>query len=214
MRNYSGRAALIGLMLAYGRGVVRAQPRESEQVQRTGSGSFALARYTTSGSASLYTAVRVGPTLALGGVVANTRTNSYTTLLGVGARARFAHSVSARVFIAGARTPADFQARLYVLPRATAGRVTMSAIGMFAQPLRSDGAHQISANPLSLGLRITPGLHVGSSLVLDQVQHRPLRSAAGPGVQLRFRGVALSVDALRWRRAGGDELRATVTAAR
>ena len=214
MRIDTKRAVLTVLMLAYGRGVARAQPREGEQAQRTGSGSFALARYTTSGSASLYTAVRVGPALALGGVVANTRTNSYTTLLGVGARARFARNISARVFIAGARTPADFQARLYVLPRATTGRVTMSAIGMFAQPLRSDGAHQISANPLSLGLRVTPAVHVGGSVVFDQVQHRPLRLAAGPGVQLRLRGVAFSVDALRWRRGGGGELRATVTAAR
>jgi hypothetical protein len=212
MRIHAGGAALIGLMLAHG--VARAQPREGEQGQRAGSGSFALARYTTSGAASLYTAIRVGHALALGGLVANTRTNSYTTLLGVGARARFTRNASARVFVAGAHTPTDVQARVYVLPKASAGPLTMSAIGMFAQPFRSDGAHQISANPLSLGLRVSPALHVGASLVADQVQHRPLRSAAGPSAQVRLPHLTLSVDALRWRRAGGDELRVTLTATR
>jgi hypothetical protein len=214
MRIDVGRAALFGLTFAVGSGVARAQTREGEQAPRPSSGSFVLARYTSAGSASMYTAVRVGPGLALGGVVANTRTNTYTTLLGVGARTRFTRNLSARVFVAGAHTPTDVQARLYVLPRATAGRVTMSAIGMFAQAFRRDGAHQISANPLSLGLRVAPSLHVGASLVADQVQHRRLRSGAGPSVQVRLPYVALSVDALRWRRGGGDELRATLTASR
>src|SRR5262245_43555763 len=128
MRIDAGTAARIGLMLAFGRGVAHAQMREGERAQRPSSGSFALARYTTAGSASLEAAIRVGPGLALGGVVANTRTNSYTTLLGAGARARFTRSVSARVFVAAAHTPTDYQARLYVLPRATVGRATLSAI--------------------------------------------------------------------------------------
>jgi hypothetical protein len=214
MRIDVGRAAIIGLMFAFSGDVAHAQGREGEQAPRPSSGSFALARYTTAGAASMYMAIRVGPGLALGGVVANTRTNSYTTLLGAGARTRFTRNVSARVFVAAAHTATDFQARLYVLPRVVAGRATMSAIGMFAQPFRSDGAHQISANPLSLGVRVTPSLHVGASFVADQVQHRALRSGAGPSVQVRLPFVALSVDALRWRRGGGDELRATLTASR
>ena len=214
MRIDVGRAAIIGLTVAFSGDVARAQGCEGEQAPRSSSGSFALARYTTAGAASMYMAIRVGPALALGGVVANTRTNSYTTLLGAGARRRFTRNISTRIFVAAAHTPTDFQARLYVLPRVAAGRVTMSAIGMFAQPFRSDGAHQISANPLSLGVRVIPSLHVGTSFVADQVQHRALRSAAGPSVQVRLPYVALSVDALRWRRGGGDELRATLTASR
>src|SRR5678816_2486189 len=161
------RAAAAGVVLMSVSTAVPAQSRESVQVPRVRGESFVYAGHSTTGVTSLYGAARMGSGLVLVGMVVNRETNSYTAIAGAGTRVRFGVHASTGLIAAGARTRDDFQARLYVMPRASAGVFRLNALGLVSQPLGSSASRKVSLNPLTLAVRVTPKFQLGASASLE-----------------------------------------------
>lgn len=208
------RATTAGVVLMSVSTVVPAQSRESVQVPRVRGESFVYAGHSTTGVTSLYGAARLGSGLVLAGLVVNRETNSYTAVVGAGTRVSLGGHAAARLIAAGARTREDVQARLYVMPRASVGAFRMNALGLLSQPVGSHASRKVSLNPLTLAVRVSPAFQVGASAILEQVEGRPLKSAAGPSVQIRLPRGVLSIEAYPWHHSMRPELHASVMAAR
>ena len=206
--------SIAGVVLMGMSTVVQAQSREPRQAPRVRGESFVYAGYSTTGATSLYGAARVGGGLVLAGMVVNRETNSYTAVVGAGARVSLGAHTSARVIAAGARTREDTQARLYVMPTASVGAFRMSALGLLSQRLGSRASRKVSLNPLTLAVRVSPAFQIGASAILDQVEGRPLDAAAGPSVQIRLPRGALSIEAFTWHQSMRPEFHVSLTASR
>src|SRR5688572_33302824 len=101
---------------------------------------FIFARYVEDGTRSIYCAQRLGRVIVLGGLLRNTRTDITTAVLGVGAIARSRGSVRLSTYVAGAGSSEGASLRMYVLPSATLGVLTVNAIVSVYQPLGSSEA--------------------------------------------------------------------------
>ena len=202
--------ALIGAVIVCWSRSGTAQANESVRVQRFRGESFVLARYGTGGVASLYVATRVDRSSMLAGASKARQAHGVTSIIGVGTRLRLAPSVSTGMFIALARTPDDYQARLYVLPKVVAGRAALSAIGLLARP--ADAGRQFSVNPVTAAVRITSWLHAGGAVVAEHIGQKTARTTAGPAAHLRIRSAVMSVEALGASTRAQPDLRLSITA--
>jgi hypothetical protein len=170
------------------------------------SSGFVVARYVESGTRSIYSAQRVGPVMALGGVLHNTRARTTTTLLGIG-MARSSSSARLSGFVAAARSSGDLSLRMYMLPAATLGIFSTSAIVTLYQPLGDRGVTQAAISPLILSLRVTGRVKVGAAAAVDAAEGRVARVAAGPYVQVRIPGGIASVEWMQWQRHTAPSVR-------
>jgi hypothetical protein len=155
---------------------------------------FVVARYAASGSVSRYAARRVGPGMIMGGVVANPRTLPATAVVGVGTDWRPWRRADVVAIVAGADAGDGASARLYLLPRFSIGRVGVSATATAYHPIGGAGPRQAAVNPLTVAVRVAPGLHAGLVATLETREGRFPVAGLGPGAQWRGRGWALTVE--------------------
>src|SRR5512134_3735620 len=78
---------------------------------------FLVARYVATGSASLYSASRVGPGMVVTGVVGNPRTEYRAVVFGGGTRLTLGRGAGVTAVLGGADATDGPSARLYLMPR-------------------------------------------------------------------------------------------------
>lgn len=189
-----------------------AQQRETGRLARARGESFIFARYATTGAGSLIGAARVGSGMIVAGVTGNRHAGPLTPIVGLGTTMHFARGASTGVIVSAAREKDALQARLYVMPKASFGAFRASAISVVSKPVSGEGKAQITVNPLTMGLRVAPGIQVGGFTVADRRVRGPFRYGSGPSIHVRFAPVVLSIESLTWTSSMRGELRVTLTA--
>lgn len=192
--------------------VATAQQLAPARIARFRGESFVLARYATTGAGSLIAAARVGSGTIVGGVTGNRHAGPLTPIVGLGTTMYYARGASTGVIVAAARETEALQARLYVMPKASFGAFRVSAISMVSKPVSGEAETRITVNPLTMGLRVAPGVQVGGFTVADRRARGPFRYGSGPSIHVRFAPVVLSIDALTWTSSMRGEIRVTLTA--
>ena len=205
------RTTLAGVGIVCWSGALAAQMNEAPRLPRLHGESFMLARFATGGAASFYVAARVERGTVLAGFTRSAETHAVTPIVGAGTRLRIGAGVSSGMFIAVARTSDHLQGRFYVLPKATAGRTTLSAIGLVTKPTQ-DGRLQLSVNPATAAVRVASRLQVGVASVAEHIGQRTSHMTAGPAAHLRIMSALVSLEALAASPVARPELRVSVTA--
>jgi hypothetical protein len=181
-RSCTGIMALAALGLA---APARAQTAAPAHGPRLQGASFAIVRATSTGSAAFYGAHGVGPGLAMAGVVAVPGTGYRAIIAGAGSRVRLGTSGGLIAIVAGAQATDGPSVRLYLLPSAAFGRVTMSATATAYQPLGGTVRREAALNPLIVAMRATPALSGGLAVVFHAAAGRSPRTGFGPSLQVR-----------------------------
>lgn len=175
---------------------------------------FVYARYTTTGAAALYAGTRVFRGMFMAGVTGNTRNNARTAIAGAGTRLRVARGAGVSLFVAGARAPDDFQARLYAMPRYTKRPFSIGATAVFTEPLGAQSRRQLVINPATVALRLAPPVQIGLAAVREWTRGRPGRVGFGTMGQVRMPIGTLSCERMAFRESSGPEMRFTFSASR
>ena len=193
-------------------GVATAQQLAPARIARFRGESFVFARYATTGAGSLIGAARVGRGMIVAGVTGNRHAGPLTPIVGLGTTMHFARGASTGVIVAAAREKEAMRARLYVMPKGSFGAFRVSAISMVSKAVSADRGMQITVNPLTMGLRVAPGVQVGGFTVADRRVRGPFRYGSGPSIHVRFAPIVLSIESLTWTSSMRGELRVTLTA--
>ncbi|HET7372638.1 MAG TPA: hypothetical protein VFJ20_04610 [Gemmatimonadaceae bacterium] len=204
--------ALAGLAFVLLSHVAMAQQRGTGMLSRARGESFIFARYATTGAGSLIGAARVGSGVIVAGVTGNRHAGPLTPIVGLGTTMHFARGASTGVIVAAAREKEALQARLYVMPNASFGAFRVSAISLVSKPVSGVGKAQITVNPLTMGLRVAPGVQVGGFTVADRRVRGPFRYGSGPSIHVRFAPIVLSIESLTWTSSMRGEVRVTLSA--
>lgn len=190
-------ARVVTAALGVGGAPLTAQSRGPQPTTPRAQGvSFAFTRYAAGGSLSAYLAQRIGPGMVLAGAVGNLHTHRRTAIIGGGTHLALSEGVGLTALLAGAGATDGSTARLYLLPRLTAGRLLVTATGAVYQPLDGRSRRQASINPLTATLHLTRGVRAGFAATVEGSEARPASAGAGPAVQLRLGGGTLSIEAI------------------
>jgi hypothetical protein len=132
MDNWTGARVILGMLGAVN---VPLAAQSAQTAPRVRGVSFAYAGYKAGGSLSLYLAQRIGSGMVLTGAVGNTETGYRAFIIGGGTHLRLSASAGLTALVAGASTTDGPSARLYLLPKVTAGSFVVSATAAANQPL-------------------------------------------------------------------------------
>lgn len=193
MDNWTGARIILGMLGAVN---VPLAAQSAQTAPRVRGVSFAYAGYRAGGSLSLYLAQRIGSGMVLTGAVGNPETGYRAFILGGGTHLRLSASAGLTALVAGASTTDGPSARLYLLPKVTAGRFVVSATAAANQPLGGESRRWAAVDPLTAAVRLTSRVSAGPVATIEAAEGHALRAGVGPGVQLRLPGGTLSIEAV------------------
>jgi hypothetical protein len=162
---------------------------------------------------SLFVARRVGPGMAVAGIIANPVTHYSAFVVGTGTRVRLASSAGATVMVAGASASDGSSLRIYVIPALGLGRVVVNAITASYQPLSGRNRAQLLVDPVLVTAPVTRGVRAGLAGVFVATHGVPPDYGVGPSLQVRVPGGALGLELVARHRRAGPELRGAFNAA-
>lgn len=210
MDNRTAAGLTLGMLGAIGATLAAQSPQTAPRVRGV---SFAYAGYTAGGSLSLYLAQRIGPGMVLTGAVGNPETGYRAFILGGGTHVRLSASAGLTALVAGAGTTDGPSARLYLLPKVTAGRLVVSATAAAYQPLGGRSRRRASVDPLTAAVRLTSRVSAGVVATIEAVDGRSPSTGIGPAVHLQLPGGTLSIELVAERPASRVELRGSFSGA-
>jgi len=205
-------AAYIALVMAFG-APARAQMPSSSRFPRVVGVDFLVARYTAGATASAYAARRAGAGMAVVGMTFNPETRQRAVIVGGGTHLRLARGTGVTLIVAGASATDGTSLRFYALPSMRAGRVALTATATAYDPLTGTARRKAAIDPLTLSVRLTRGLRLGISGVLNAKQGRLPDFGGGPHVQMRVPGGSLSVETTVMSRSDRVQFRGAFKAA-
>jgi hypothetical protein len=156
---------------------------------------FAVARFASHSSHTLYAGYQVGPGLLFGGVLQNPRSAYREALFGVG-RAFGQSGRAVTVGVAAATTSAGNYAQLYVLPSIGVGALSVDAT-ITAQAAFAGGPAELYLSPATATAPVGSLLRVGATWAYAGTFGRSGEHALGPTVSAEIPGGALGVHVLR-----------------
>jgi len=201
------------LFLLLAPGMLAAQAPLPAPPPRLMGASFLAARYRVGASGSLFVAGRIGPGMAVAGIIANPETHYGAFVFGAGTKVRVASNAGATVIAAGASASDGGSLRLYVMPAAGFGRLSVNGITAVYQPISGVNRAQLLVDPLLLSTRVAGGVRLGLAGVYIATDGKLPDYGAGPSMQVRLPGGALSLELVSRTRRMGPELRGAFSAA-
>ncbi|HKI96167.1 MAG TPA: hypothetical protein VJ992_12845 [Gemmatimonadales bacterium] len=192
---------------------LEAQARTPPTAPRFTGTSFVLVHYDAGASLAVYGAKRLGPGMALVGIVGNPGTAYRAIIVGGGTRLRLGAHAGVTAFLAGQDASSGASLRMYVLPEAAIGRVTVSATGALRQPFDGGGRREASVDPVTVALRISDVLKVGVAGVVSVAERHAVDWGVGPSVAARVLGGFVSLEIVVRARGEHPELRGEFSAA-
>jgi hypothetical protein len=115
-------------------------------------------------------------------------------VLGSGTKIQFGSGNSVTAILAGAAASDGASVRVFALPRFAAGPVLINGTAAAYQPVAGSGVRRAYIDPLTVSVRVAPGLRAGISALVIADQQRPLVLGAGPSAQVRVPGGILSLE--------------------
>jgi hypothetical protein len=189
------------------------EPREaaeaaevSEPGVRLEATSSLFARYATSSASVLYAACAFGKAGVFFGLVDNPRSGYQERIGGVSSRA-VGRRAELTFGLAAADASDSMYLQTYLLPSASAGPLSLGATIVWYEPLEDEGVRQLSFDPVTVLVSLTPHLGAGGLYALSYSAGDDLTHRAGPAVQVRIPPGALKLEIIRAIANGADEVR-------
>lgn len=135
--------------------------------------------------------------MGLGGLLRDSRSGATTSIVGVGIT-RSSATTRVSGFLARASGSDGVSLRMYVLPSATLGMVSTSAIATIYQPIDNRAVVRAGLSPVTVSVRVIPRAKLGAAAAVDVAEGRMARASAGPYAQVRIPGGLASVEWLKW----------------